>query len=51
MRVIKILLWILLPVLAAAVLAIALSSVAEPERGETILSFFGMRLTVPAFLF
>ncbi len=46
MRVIKILLWILLPVLAATVLAIALSSVAEPERGETILSFFGMRLTV-----
>ena len=46
MRAIKILLWILLPLLAAAAAAFAVSSFAELERNETILSLLGMKLSV-----
>lgn len=46
MRAIKILLWAVIPVFAAALLAAVISSMTETGNAETIFSLFGVPLTV-----
>lgn len=46
MRIFRVLLHVLLWMLAAAILAVAVSSIAERGEGETLLSFIGFRFSI-----
>ncbi len=46
MRILKMLLRLIAVIVGTALLAVAVSTLAEREKGETIISIYGMRLTV-----